>query len=351
MVSNALLPTVYDLQDPVSDDQLERLAEDSRAQRVQMGHPIEDDTWRRIAGIVVARRPDLAVRVYGHYGQVCDLSFLHHLRELRRFSADRLDGEVRTLEALSELPHLESLSIGMRQLDSLDALRHVAPQLFELAIGATKTKRVPLAPLARFASLRSLHVEGITKDIDVIAALSTLHRVSLRSISASVGTLLAPLPELRDLWIGLGDKHALEPLRGHPSLRRIELWPARGLDDIGFLADVPALHELRLEALSRVDALPLMPTASALRHIVLTSMKDFTNVASFARLPHLEAFALWGIHKVAPSDLASLLESATLREVSVQLRSRRDEAQFERMRAAAGKAPYERWGRVRYADL
>ena len=105
-----------------------------------------------------------------------DLEFLRFFPTLRRFAADAM----------------------WDSLISLDGLRHLPTDLEELGIGATKV-RLDLAVLSRFPELRWLFLEGQTKHLEVIAGLTQVDDLTLRSISMPDLSLLLPMTRLRSI--------------------------------------------------------------------------------------------------------------------------------------------------------
>ena len=97
--------------------------------------------------------------MYGFYSLVCDLSFLGHVKNGRRFSADCLHRAV-GIEHLADLQKLESLSVGIYDLENFDFLKEIAAGIRELALAATKSKKPRLDHLARIHSLTRLYLEG-----------------------------------------------------------------------------------------------------------------------------------------------------------------------------------------------
>lgn len=334
-VSNKASAGRYEMREPVTVDELVAVANDPAATALQTAEPLTDASWKRIGEVIVARRPDIEIRVYGHYSSVCDLGFLRHLPNLRRFSANALHGEVRGLEQLGTLPELESLRVGMWTLQSLDFLSALPASLRVLGLGASKTKRLDLAPLRRFRKLEELMIESHPKNIEVVSELSDLQKVSLRSISTPDLGYLAPLTKLRDIWLGLGGIRDLRALHGKASVHRIELWQIRGLDDVGVIAELPGLRDVFLQSLPHVHVLPDLRAARELRRVVLINMNGLTDFGPLESAPALETFAVFEAKNVSPQALVPVLRNRSLKQMSVGLGSIAKNQAFEAMRTAA----------------
>src|SRR3989442_5586801 len=99
---------------------------------------------------LLTRRPEVQIRVYGFYSLVCDLSFLSRLKNVRRFSADCLHRSI-GIEHLADLQELESLSVGIYDLENFDFLKEIPAAIRELGLAATKSqkpRRVSLSPIS-----------------------------------------------------------------------------------------------------------------------------------------------------------------------------------------------------------
>jgi hypothetical protein len=75
---------------------------------------------------------------------------------------------------------LESLSVGVFELRDFTFLNQVPTTLRALSLGATRSKAPTLSPLSRFRALGKLHLEGQSKDIEVLSELKLLEDVTLR---------------------------------------------------------------------------------------------------------------------------------------------------------------------------
>jgi hypothetical protein len=75
-----------------------------------------------------------------------------------------------------------------------------------------------MGPLGRFRRLRSLDIEGHSKDIEVVSELAELQDLTFRPVTLPNPDVLVPLRKLRALDIKLGGTMYLSPL-GPPKWR------------------------------------------------------------------------------------------------------------------------------------
>jgi internalin A len=111
---------------------------------------------------------------------------------------------------------------------NIDGLAYLPEDLFYLGLGEV-AKRLSLAPLRRFNSLRRLYLERHTKDIDVISSLTNLTSLTLRHITLPDLAILVPLRRLQALELKLGGTRNLDLLPAVGELRCLEMWQVLGV--------------------------------------------------------------------------------------------------------------------------
>lgn len=275
---------------------------------VQFRTLLTDEDFGRLAEWLRAY-PEMTLRAYGSYdGSIRDLEFLRFFPALRRFDADALYGS----------------------LVSIDGLRHLPADLEDLAIGATRA-RLDLAGLARFGELRYLHLEGQTRGIEVVARLTSLEDVTLRSITLPDLSLLLSLRRLLSLDLKLGGTKDIGLLPRIGELRYLELWMIKGLTDVSVVGSLPTLRSLFLQALRGVETLPDLSGATSLRRVHLETMKGLRDLAPLRTAPALEEVALVDMRHLVPEDLRPLVGLPRLRAVTAGLGSLRKNAAAEAM--------------------
>jgi hypothetical protein len=91
---------------------------------------------------------------------------------------------IRDLEFLRFFPQLRQFSVDVYNLQDASGLQYLPDDLSSFGFGWTVSRRrFSLAPLVRFSDLRSLFLEGHTKDIEAVSRLPRLEALSLRSIT------------------------------------------------------------------------------------------------------------------------------------------------------------------------
>ncbi len=181
-----------DVHPPLGDEDLRPLTPECEA--VRFSSLPSDADLERVAELI-ADRPDVLLRAYGSYdGSIQDLEFLRFFSDRRRIAVD------------------------VFELQDMEGLNHLSEDLETLALGWTR-RRFSLAPLRRLGALRALHLEGHTKDIEALSALSTLDDLTLRSIKLPDLSILLPLERLRSLAVKLGGTTDLRLL---PRIGRLE---------------------------------------------------------------------------------------------------------------------------------
>ena len=127
---------------------------------------------------------------------------------------------------------------------------------------------------------------------------------------------LAPLKNLWSLDIKLGGIRCFAGIDGKTSIKYLELWQTRELRDVEILRDLPGLQNLFLQALPHITYLPPPARSTALRRVVLESLKSLHEFAALEQAPALEEFALTDGRKQNPEDLIPVLRNRAVRNVS-----------------------------------
>jgi hypothetical protein len=326
--------------DPFTSTEIDAVAANAAIRVVQSSAPLSAASWRRLDEELLARRPDIQLRVYGFYGNTCDLSFVGQMKHVRRFAADSLQ-RATGVESIAALQRLEALSLGVFDLDSFEVLEHVSDGLKEIFLSATRSKKPDLRPVRRFRGLRTLYLEGQQRSIDVIADLAALEDLTLRSISTPDLSYAAALPRLTSLDLKLGGIKDLTAIARLAALRYLEIWQVRGLADIGVVSELHRLQNLFLQSLPGVKALPPLDRCAELRRIVVQNMRGLRDFSAAERAPALEEFWIVQGDANQPADLAPVLRNRMLRRAAGHFGSDRKNRAFETMVAESGKARFE----------
>lgn len=320
----------------VTRRQLRRVAADPVVKHLQTSEPATEATWRMIDAEVCAVRPDVTIRVYGHYGTSCDLSLVRWLPNVRRFEVDVHRAE--RVDELEQLDGLEHLGLAVFEANDLSVLSRITDRLVSLSIGATRSKKPDMASLARFRELRTLHVEGQSKNIDAIADLTDLEDLTLRSVTTPDLRYLRPLPKLWWLDVKLGGIRSLDGATGKPSIKYLELWQIRKFDHgIEGLSDFPGLQHLFLQSLPLVTRFPDMAGSENLQRIELMNLKGLRDFTTIEWLPRLREFSLMEGAPQQPEDLIPVLRNDSLQRAGAWFGSDKRNARFLKLLSEHGK--------------
>jgi hypothetical protein len=329
----------------VSASELDALAANAALKVLQAWDAVAPSSWPLLDENFFSRRPDVELRIFGFYGQRCDLAFASGLRNVRRFAADCLM-DATGVEHVARIPALESLSLGVFSLESFDVLRGVNPGLRSLALGQTRSKKPSLEPLSRFTGLKRLYIEGHRKDIEVLAVLGELEELTLRSVTVSDLGFLRSLARLWSLDLKLGGIRNISAISGMPSIKYLELWQILGLEDVGVAGELPGLQHLLLQSLRRVGSLPDLRAARSLRRVTLETMRGLRDLAPLEHAPALEELLLFDASPLEPEDLAPVLRNGSLKRVAAGFGSDRKNEAASALLKKRGK---EEFGRTEFA--
>lgn len=305
----------YEISNGVTKSDLEKLAINKKTKYLQFVNPLSINEIELLENIIFSKRPDISLRVYGHYGQKCDLTFVERIPSLRKFSADCLMN-AEGIESVVKLKNLEKLGVGIYNLENFDFLERVNPNIKELSLLQTKSKKTSIDLISRFTELEYLYLEGQQKGIDSIRHLKKLQQLVLRSISTINLDFLKGLEELWSVDIKLGGIKNFDSLTTLPKLKYLELWQIRDLRDLSFISNLPALQNLFIQSLKHVDKLPDFSNCKSLRRLYLENLKGLKDLTSIANANSIEEFIYVSAENQEPENLFPVLENINIKSVS-----------------------------------
>jgi hypothetical protein len=306
---------------------VQRIVGDRDLKVLQCSSPVNMKTWDLLNNEFFPKRPEVELRVYGFYSQVCDLTFASQMSNVRHFSADCLMDAV-GLDHIASMDGLESLGIGIYHLDNFDFLNQVTPRLKKIFLGRTKSSKPDCSPLSRFDSLEKIYLEGQRKNIEVLSGLEDLREVTLRSISTPGLDYLRPLQRLWSLDIKLGGIQDLSAIQGMENIKYLELWQIRALEDISVISNLPGLQYFFMQSLRRVAELPSLMENGRLRRISLENMKGLKDIRSLETAPALREFLHTSAQNMQPEDYLPLLRNPSLERAAVWFGSDKKNSRF-----------------------
>jgi hypothetical protein len=311
-----LSPERVQIYDSLSNRDIAEMVQDRQISVVQASEPISTKTWSKLNKKLFAYRPDVQLRVYGFYSIKCDLSFLPTMHHVQRFSVDCLQS-VQNIEAVTQLPGLRSLGVGVFDLNDFDFLSGVPNSIEKLFLGATRSKKPSLRHLERFSGLKELYIEGQQKDLEVISGLLKLEDVTLRSVTVEDLAFLRPLSKMWSLDIKLGGSNDLAALSGMDNIKYLELWMIRGLSDLMPISSLKGLQYLFLQSLRQVTTLPDLKDLTKLRRVLLDNMKGLQTLRPLCSAPSLEELIHISALAQRPEDYMCLMKSHIMKRFRV----------------------------------
>lgn len=330
----------YQISKGIKKRELNRLASDKKVQSIQFASPLSPKEIELLEKILFSERPDISLRVYGHYSEKCDLSFVKRIPSLRKFSADCLMDAIR-IENVIELSNLEGLGVGIYNLDNFDFLDKINPNLKELYLHRTKSKKPKISSISRFSDLEYLYLEGQQKGIEEIGKLKKLRKIVLRSISTKNLDFLKDLNELWSVDIKLGGIQNFDALKTLSKLKYLELWQIRNLSDLSFISDLKTLQNLFIQSLKQVTELPNFENNSKLRRIYLENLKGLTNLNSLKNAAKLRELIYVLAENQEPENLIPALENNNLKSIFCRFGSDKKNNRFDQLAMEYKKAEYK----------
>ncbi|MCH2110797.1 MAG: hypothetical protein MK135_15870 [Polyangiaceae bacterium] len=320
----------YAIRGSLTPSEVEELRTVQTLDTLQFSEPVESETLSLLNDEFFPHRPDVTFRVFGHYSQPCDLKFLELIPNVRRFSADCLQ-TAENVEAISGLPNLEALNVQVYDLKSFEFLADVSPNLTELGLGDTKSKRPSIEHVGRFTKLVTFGNAGHLKGLEALANCQALERISLSGLSNPDLGCLASLSNLWSLEVLLGGSEDMSKIRELERLKHLELSWVKRLADLSFLSDCVSLQKLTVNRLKQVQRLPDLSKLANLRALSLAVLKNLESVDEVASAPALEWLGGDELGKLEPEEFQKVLSSQSLKCATVYFGSEKKNSAFDKL--------------------
>lgn len=304
----------YQISKGVTKNDLEKLSINPNTQSIQFASPLTNKEIDLLEDIVFSKRPDISLRIYGHYGETCDLSFIQRIPSLRKISVDCLM-DAKGIEVVSQLDNLEHLGVGIFNLDNFDFLENINSNLKELYLHQTRSKKPKISSIQRFERLEYLYLEGQQKGIEAISNLKKLEKIVLRSISTNDVEYLKNLEHLWSVDIKLGGIKDLSALTTLPTLKYLELWQIRDLADLSFISKVGTLQNLFIQSQKQLTKLPDFSNNKKLKRIYLENLKGLNDLSTLKNAPSLKEFIYVLAENQEPENIIPILENPSVENV------------------------------------
>lgn len=232
----------------------------------------------------------LEVRFFGHYGDAFDASILTHLPDAQWLSVDCLH-EIYNEDAIADLPLLRKLTFGVYRFSRKDFLPKLRlEQLKQLVLAEVERPAVfDLSSLERCHQLEILFLNGLAKNIEAVAGLRKLEKLSLAGIPNKQGlSFVNNVASLRALTLILGGRSSIEDDISHAGLEELSIIRVRGLETLGHVQRFGNLRLLHIE--DQLQLRGLSVGGSQLQEISVHNCKNLEKIEGLDELTRLEHF-------------------------------------------------------------
>ena len=318
----------YTIREPITENELEDIVCDSSIKVLQTSQELKEESWKLINEVILSKRPEMEIRLFGFYQEMCDLKQIRRLKDVKKLTIDCLT-DIVSLNVLNNLEHLTELSFGVYNIDNFKFLNCISPNINKLFLGRTKSKKPDLKYLERFTELKILYIEGQQKNIDVISSLGKLEDLTLRSISTKDISYITDLKNLISLDIKLGGIKDLNAIRQLETLKYLELWQIRGLKKIDFISELHGLQYLFMQSLPNIEYIPDISQLKKLRRIHLENMNGIKDYSQIKKSTSLEELLIFQADKQKPEQLKEVLECRSLKNVIGHFGSKKKNEEFK----------------------
>jgi hypothetical protein len=248
-----------------------------RKPTVQFSRPGYSDKLLKQVNLLCQEFGDeLEVRFYGHYQTCFDASVLANLPDAQSLSVDCLT-EISNEDTIASLKFLKRLSFGVYKFDEPQFFEKLnVAQLTRLSLIENAKRNFDLSILAQAQNLKTLFINGHTKNIGALQNLHNLTDLTLSAIPKHQNLqFLCDIESLRSLSLILGGRSSMDEFR-HPALENLSIIRVRGLETLGSLGRYPRLRDLHVEDQLQIHSIDF--TGAPLQKVVLANCKNLDKI-------------------------------------------------------------------------
>jgi internalin A len=207
--------------------------------------------------------------------KLIDINFLYSLNNI--VSLDLSVTKIRNISALSELKHLEDLTLDSTKIISLDSLRK-NNNLKHLSLRNTNIKDIKI--LECFPNLETLSIEGTqVKDFTPLKELKNLKSLCISRTDLKDIQMLRNLEKLECLDISYTSVEDISPLEGLCHLKDVQLYETK-VKNISALSNSKKLHTLDISN-SKVTDLSVIKELRELSNLNFERESQFISPPDF----------------------------------------------------------------------
>lgn len=239
------------------------------------------------------------------------------------------------IKAVGFIRHLAVFSFSGEELKDLKPLANIT-SLHSFQLAGFYHKKINLSPLAQNTSLQKLTLEFGLADKAQVAFANGLN--NLRELNVSVLDLqqMQPNPQLTFLAVTNTLKHVELLPTAYPALKRFYISFAKGVEDFGFIRNIPQLEALTIANTARLVTLPLLPRPEQLQSLMLINTKNFNDIDGLLRHTMLTQLSITENTNIPFDQISRLTALKQLKHVYVNFSTEADNERFEALAKEQG---------------
>ncbi len=235
---------------------------------------------------------NLCIRFYGHHKTGFDCSILRKLPNVKSLLLNCLQS-VKNFHELKNLKNLEKLNIGVHGLDETEFLSwENLKSISYLCLVGTRKNNFNLKHLEDYRKLKTLFLNGHTKNIESIGKLSNLVDISLSIPSKASIDFINSLSALKKLRLILGGRANFNEVNNY-LIEELEIVRVKGFSSFDNISEFRKLKSLVIEDQIQLKSLEFNQSIPELTDLKLINCKTLSRIEGTQNLTALSQLRIY----------------------------------------------------------
>ena len=297
---------------------------------IQISKEIPAQTLEIINNVILVERSDIQFRVYGFYGEECNLGFLEKLTNVVDLSIGEMT-EVNNIDVLGKLANLKRLRVCLDKLEDISFLSNINSNIISMMLGTgVNNSNLDFSIIEKFQALETLFLYKINYGYNSLKNMEALKILTINACNIKDLTVLKDT-NVNTLSLGLMNNSDLSSLNGNEKINNLELQRLSKLSDLNILSSLPNLQYCHVSHNNRIEKVPNMRRCESVKALVFDSIKKLSDISELAFVPNVERIEMYQLKLVDLLSIEDILKNPSLKKFKCTTGSMKKDRQIRKL--------------------